>query len=217
MVLRNWHWSCKFFSNDIDAVRDVDIIHTFSPCSIKALLVPPTNSKCVVDSHRPCHTIPGKTTTVSWSKNGWGTKSTSSNHTRAIDLAAITGWTSSLLSLDASRCTKGYFKNSFCVISCIEDVSYSRGETQPLGHLLVMKGKDGSRPPYNSGAPLLMTGILNHSGCKKSNLGCLPSPDDILTSCSNFSGWRKAIGFTIGSIATERKWLRTASGMKRIK
>ena len=41
LVLRNWHGSRKFLSNKNDTVRDMEFIHTFSPCSLKALLVPP--------------------------------------------------------------------------------------------------------------------------------------------------------------------------------
>ena len=68
-----------------------------------------------------------------------------------------------------------------------------------------MKRKDGWGTPINSRASLLTTGSLGRSGRIKSKLGSSPSPEDILMSCSNFSGWREAIVCKIKSISYRKK------------
>ena len=198
-----------------DALKDVETIHTFSPCSIKFLHVPPIISLCANDNHGPSDTRP-LTTTVSWSKNGWRPNPRRQLAPEPSKYQPLRGELPCHLPVRRQRAprAKEYFKNSFCVIPYMEEISYNRSETQPLGHRLVMKGKDSWQPPNNSPAPLLRTGSVGHSGCIKSKLGSLPSPEVNLMSCSNLCGWREAIA-CINRSNRYRKWLRTASGMKK--
>ena len=87
----------------------------------------------------------------------------------------------------------------------MEEISYSRGETQPLGHLLVMKGRDGWRPPKKSQPQFPRTESFGHSLCIKSKRGSLPSPEDNLMNGSKISGWRQAIVCIIRSNSYRKK------------
>ena len=131
------------------------------PSDHQGVAPPRNNSACVDNSQGPFENWP-LTTTTSWSKNGWKNKSTVSNLTSATELAAITGWTSSLFSRMASKCTKRYLKKSLCVTPFMEDSSYRQARSNHLSMFWWCK-ESGVEAPRNCQASRPMTLSLGPS------------------------------------------------------